>query len=98
MRDSRIPCRECKKGTLHWNKKETLYVCTTCGVQEEALPTWIAAAVHRQTKQERNREKERQWALDILGLQDKLVPPKKTKKEKEWEELIKKINVIDSES
>jgi hypothetical protein len=70
----------------------------TCGVQEDALPTWIAAAEHRQKKQKRKREKERQWALDVLGIKDKLVPPKKNKKEKEWEDLIEKIKVIDSES
>ncbi|MFW9777275.1 MAG: hypothetical protein ACFFE8_00395 [Candidatus Heimdallarchaeota archaeon] len=98
MRDSRIPCRECKDGTLHWNKEETIYVCTSCGVQEDALPTWIEAAEHRQKKGKQKREKERQWALDVLGIKDKLVSSKKTKKEKEWEELIEKIKLIDPES
>jgi hypothetical protein len=94
VRDSRIPCRNCKEGTLFWNSEEGLYVCIKCGVQEAALETWIDAATYRQKKKRKKKDKERQWALNILGMKDQLKKPKtpkKSNKEKEWEELIKKI-------
>lgn len=98
MRDSRIPCPSCKKGTLFWNPEEKLYVCTKCGIQEAALKTWINAAEHRQDKKLRKREKDRQWALNILGVEDQLKPPKKSKREREWAELIDSIKKKESES
>jgi hypothetical protein len=98
VRDSRIPCRDCKKGTLFWNPEEKLYVCTNCGIQEAALETWIIAAEHRQKKKLTKREKDRQWALDILGVKDRLKLPKKSDREKEWEEIIDQIEKKESES
>ncbi|UCE13732.1 MAG: TFIIB-type zinc finger domain-containing protein [Candidatus Heimdallarchaeota archaeon] len=88
VRDSRIPCPNCKKGTLFWNSEEKLYVCTKCGVQEPALKTWISAAEHRHRKKQQKHDNERQWALNILGVKDGLVPPQKSKREQEWEEII----------
>ena len=98
MRDSRIPCLNCKKGNLFWNPEEKLYVCTNCGVQEAALKTWINAAEHRKKKKLTKRQKDRQWALDILGVEDRLKNPKKTDREKEWEEIIDLIEKKESES
>lgn len=98
MRDSRIPCRNCKKGTLFWNPEEKLYVCTKCGIQEAALETWINAAEHRQKKKLQKREKERQWALNILGVKDRLKSPRKSKREQEWEEIIDLIKKKKSKS
>ena len=98
MRDSRIPCPNCKKGTLFWNSEEKLYVCTECGIQEAALKTWISAAEYRQKKKQRKRERERQWALNILGIKDKLASPKKSKREQEWNDIIDKIKKKESES
>ncbi|UCG03029.1 MAG: hypothetical protein JSW11_03385 [Candidatus Heimdallarchaeota archaeon] len=98
MRDSKIPCPNCKKGTLFWNPEEKLYVCTECGIQEAALKTWISAAEHRQKIKQRKREKERQWALNILGVKDQLKSPKKTKQEQEWDELIEMIKKKESKS
>jgi hypothetical protein len=98
VRDSRIPCPNCKKGTLYWNPEEKLYVCIECGIQEAALKTWISAAEYRQEKKQQKREKERQWALDILGVKDQLASPKKSKKEQEWAELIDLIEEEESDS
>ncbi len=92
MRDSRIPCRNCSQGTLFWNPEEKLYVCTECGIQEAALKTWIDAAEYRQKKKKRKRDKERQWALDILGVKDNLKKKKKSKREEEWAEIIDKVS------
>ena len=75
-----------------------MYVCTECGIQEAALKTWINAAEHRQEKKQQKREKERQWALNILGVKDQLKPPKKSKQEQEWAELIDLIKKKESES
>jgi transcription initiation factor TFIIIB Brf1 subunit/transcription initiation factor TFIIB len=91
VRDSRIPCRNCNKGTLFWNSEEGLYVCTQCGIQEAALDTWIDAAQYREQKRMKKKNKERQWALEILGVKDQLNKPIKSKKEKDWEEIIDKI-------
>lgn len=91
IRDSRIPCKNCSKGTLHWNPEEKLYVCSECGIQEAALKTWIDSAVHRNGKKKRKRELERNWALDILGVDDGLQKPKKSRKEQEWSEIIEKV-------
>ena len=96
VRDSKIPCRNCEKGTLFWNSEEGLYVCIKCGIQEAALKTWIDAAEYRQEKLRKKREKERKWALDILGIKDQLVKPKKSKKEQEWEEIIEMIEKKES--
>jgi len=98
VRDSRIPCPNCKNGTLFWNPEERLYVCTKCGIQEAALETWINAAEHRKKKKLQKREKERQWALDILGVENRLNPPKKQKQEQEWEDIIDLIKKKESES
>ena len=98
MRDSRILCRNCKKGTLFWNPEEKLYVCTKCGIQEAALETWINAAEHRQKKKLQKREKERQWALNILGVKDRPKSPRKSKREQEWEEIIDLIKKKKSKS
>ncbi len=98
VRDSRILCRACKRGTLFWNPEEKLYVCTACGIQEPALEIWIDAAEHRQKKKQQKREKERQWALDILGVKDQLKTPKKSKQEQEWEEIINKVKKKESQS
>ena len=95
VRDSRIPCRNCSKGTLYWNPEEKIYVCTECGIQEAALKTWIDAAEYRQKKKKRKRENDRQWALDILGVKDILKKPKKSKKEEEWADIIEKISQKD---
>ncbi|MHA1974691.1 MAG: hypothetical protein ACTSW1_16970 [Candidatus Hodarchaeales archaeon] len=91
VRDSLIPCPNCRKGTLYWNPEEKLYVCTTCGIQEAALKTWVKAGEHRQKKKNRKKEKDRQWALNILGLQDKLKAEKKTNEEKQWDDIVKMI-------
>ena len=91
VRDSRIPCRNCSEGTLHWNPEEKLYVCINCGIQEDALKTWIGAGKNRQEKKKRRREKERQWALNILGQKDLLRKPKKSKKEQEWADIIERV-------
>lgn len=91
IRDSRIPCRNCTKGTLFWNSEERLYVCTKCGIQEAALETWIDAAEYRKKKRKQKNKKERQWALEIFGVKDQLKKPIKSKKEKEWEEIIEMI-------
>jgi hypothetical protein len=91
VRDSKIPCQECKKGTLFWNPEESVYVCTNCGVQAKALETWIASAQHRQNKKRKIRERDRKWALNILGIEDKLEKSKKSRKEEEWDELMKKV-------
>jgi len=96
VRDSRIPCHNCEQGTLFWNPDETVYVCTNCGVQEEALKTWIGAAQYRQKKKKTKREKERQWALDILGIKDRLKSPKKSKREEEWADIIESIEKKES--
>ncbi|MFX1282218.1 MAG: hypothetical protein ACFFB5_01125 [Promethearchaeota archaeon] len=96
VRDSRIPCPNCKKGTLFWNPEEKLYVCIKCGIQEAALETWINAAEHRQKKRLQKREKERQWVLNILGVNDQLT--KKSKQEKEWEEIKDLIKKKESKS
>lgn len=87
IRDSRIPCPNCKEGTLFWKPDEKLYVCANCGVQEAALKTWIGAAEHRQKKKVLQRERERQWALDILGVKDGLKPKKKGEQEKLWNDI-----------
>jgi len=91
IRDSRIPCKNCPKGTLHWNPEEKLYVCNECGIQEAALKTWIESAVYRKGKKKKRKEKERQWALDILGVENGLQKPKKSRKEQEWAEIIEKV-------
>ena len=91
IRDSRIPCKNCSEGTLHWNPEEKLYVCQKCGIQEAALKTWIESAVHRKGKKKKKREKERNWALNILGVEDGLKKPKKLRKEQEWSEIIEKV-------
>jgi len=91
IRDSRIPCKNCRKGTLHWNTEEKLYVCNECGIQEGALKTWIESAVYRKGKKEKKNETERKWALDILGVKDGLQKPRKSRKEQEWSEIIEKI-------
>jgi len=98
VRDSRIPCPNCKKGTLYWNSEEKLYVCIECGIQEAALKTWISAAEYRQERKQLKREKERQWALDILNIKDQLTPPKKSKQEQEWDEILDMIKKKESES
>ncbi|MFX0049763.1 MAG: hypothetical protein ACFFAJ_05575 [Candidatus Hodarchaeota archaeon] len=98
IRDSRIPCHNCNKGTLFWNPDESVYVCIKCGIQEEALKTWIGAAQFRQEKKKKKQEKERQWALDILGIKDRLKSPKKSKQEEEWAEIIKSIKNKESGS
>ncbi len=98
IRNSKIPCKECGKGTLYWNPEESVYVCIECGIQEKALKTWIGAAEHRKMKKEKKREKERKWALDILGIKDKLNSQKKTKKEREWSDIIEKIEQKDNNS
>jgi len=85
IRDSRIPCPNCKKSTLYWNSEEKIYVCTLCGVQEPALKTWISSGVHRQQKKKNRREMERQWALDILGVKDKLNQPELSDVEQQWD-------------
>ena len=87
IRDSKIPCPNCKKGTLFWQPDEKIYVCTKCGVQEEALKTWIGAAEHREKKKVRKRQKDRQWALDILGLKDELKTPNKSNQERLWDDI-----------
>ena len=97
IRDSSIPCKECKEGTLYWNPEESVYVCITCGVQEKALKTWIDAAEHRKKKKQQKRLRERQWALDILGVKDQLNPPKKSKRENEWEKFIEKIKKLETD-
>jgi hypothetical protein len=66
-------------------------VCTECGIQEAALKTWIDAGKYRQEKRKRMREKDRQWALNILGQKDLLAKPKKSKKEQEWAEIVKRV-------
>jgi len=91
IRNSRIPCKNCHEGTLHWNPEEKLYVCYKCGIQEEALKTWIESAVHRKGKKRKIREKERNWALDILGVEDALKKKKKSRKEQDWSEIIEKV-------
>ncbi len=98
MRDSRIPCPNCKRGTLFWNPEEKLYVCIKCGIQEAALETWINAAEHRHKKKVEKREKEHQWALNILGIKDRLHPPKKSKLEQKWEEIINLIKKKETKS
>ncbi|MFX0014182.1 MAG: hypothetical protein ACFFB2_06805 [Promethearchaeota archaeon] len=98
VRDSLIPCTNCKEGTLFWNPEEKLYVCINCGIQEAALGTWISAAEHREIKREKKREEERQWALDILGVKDRLNPSKKSKQEEEWAEIIDLIKKKKSKS
>ncbi|MFX0087001.1 MAG: hypothetical protein ACFFAU_15190 [Candidatus Hodarchaeota archaeon] len=98
VRDSKIPCRNCQKGTLFWNSEEGLYVCIVCGIQEAALKTWIDAAEYRQEKLRKKKEKEREWALDILGMKDQLKKPKKSKTEQEWEEIIKLIEKKESDT
>lgn len=90
-RDSLIPCKNCKIGTLHWNPEEKLYVCNKCGIQEQALKTWISSAERRQYKKERKIENDRQWAMDLLGVKENRKKPKKSKKEKEWEKIINKV-------
>ncbi len=75
-----------------------MYVCTKCGIQEAALETWINAAEHRQKKKQQKREKERQWALNILGVKDRPKPPRKSKREQEWEEIIDLIKKKKSKS
>lgn len=96
VHDSRILCPNCKNGTLFWNSEEKLYVCTKCGIQEPALKTWISAAEHRQKKKQQKLDKERQWALDILGVKDRLTLPKKSKQEQEWEKIIDLVKKKDS--
>ena len=91
IRDSRIPCKNCHNGTLYWNSEESLYVCQNCGIQKAALKSWIESAVYREGKKKKKREKERNWALNILGVEDGLQKPKKSKKEQEWSEIIEKI-------
>ncbi|MFX0172162.1 MAG: hypothetical protein ACFE9L_09595 [Candidatus Hodarchaeota archaeon] len=98
VRDSKIPCNNCNEGTLFWNPDESVYVCIKCGIQEEALKTWIGTAQFRQKKKKLKREKERQWALDILGIKDRLKSPKKSKQEEEWADIIKSIKTRESES
>lgn len=61
------------------------------------MKTWISAGEYRQEKKQLKREKERQWALEILGVEDQLTPPKKSKKEQEWAELIDLIKKKESE-
>lgn len=97
VRDSTIPCKECKDGTLFWNPDESIYVCTSCGVQEKALKTWISAAEHRKRKKEQKKSRERQWALDIMGVKDKLNSPKKSKRENEWTKFIEKIKKLETD-
>ncbi|MHA2243639.1 MAG: hypothetical protein ACXADY_01590 [Candidatus Hodarchaeales archaeon] len=75
-----------------------MYVCTKCGIQEAALETWINAAEHRQKKKLQKHEKERQWALNILGVKDRLKSPKKSKQEEEWEEITDMIKKKKSKS
>ncbi len=75
-----------------------MYVCTKCGIQEAALETWINAAEYRQKKKLQKREKERQWALNILGVKDRLKPSRKSKQEQEWEEIIDLIKKKKSKS
>ncbi|WP_455140208.1 hypothetical protein [Candidatus Hodarchaeum mangrovi] len=87
IRDSRIPCPNCKKSTLFWNSEEKIYVCTLCGIQEPALETWISSGVYRQQKKKNRRVKERQWALDILGVKDKLNQTKLSDAEQQWDEI-----------
>jgi hypothetical protein len=91
IRDSRIPCPNCKRGTLYWNSEEKIYVCTQCGIQEAALKTWVNAGVHRQKKREQKKANERQWALNILGMEDKLAKHKRTEAEQEWDEIVELI-------
>ena len=92
VRDSKIPCKNCSTGTLHWNPEEKLYVCINCGIQEAALQTWIKSAEHRIDKKKKRREKERQKVLNIMGLKDGLKKPKKSKKEEEWSDIIEKVS------
>ncbi|MFX0212218.1 MAG: hypothetical protein ACFFDT_39965 [Candidatus Hodarchaeota archaeon] len=98
VRDSRIPCQNCNQGTLFWNPEESVYVCMKCGIQEEALKTWIGAAQSRQKKKKKKQEKERQWALEILGIKDRLKSPRKSKLEEEWADIIKTIKNRESKS
>lgn len=91
IRDSRIPCKNCNSSTLYWNPEEKLYVCPECGIQEDALSTWIKAGKHRISKKEKKKKKDRQWALDVLGIKDQLKKPKKSKKEQEWAEIIERV-------
>ena len=97
VRDSSIPCKECKKGTLYWNPDESVYVCINCGVQEKALKTWIDAAEYRKKKKQQKRLRERQWALEILGVKDQLNPPKKSKRKNEWGKFIEKIKKLETD-
>ena len=55
------------------------------------MKTWIESAVHRKGKKRRKKEKERNWALDILGVEDGLKKPKKSRKEQDWSEIIEKV-------
>ena len=91
IRNSRIPCKNCQNGTLHWNPEEKLYVCNKCGIQDAALETWIESAVYRNEKKSKRKEKDRQWALGVLGVKDGLKKPKKSRKEQEWSEIIEKV-------
>lgn len=95
IRDSLIPCPNCKKSTLFWNSEEKIYVCTLCGVQEPALKTWINSGVYRDKKKKNRREMERQWALDILGVNDKLNQPELSDEEQQWNDIIQLIEKKD---
>ncbi|MHA2226020.1 MAG: hypothetical protein ACXAC8_12490 [Candidatus Hodarchaeales archaeon] len=98
IRDSKIPCQNCRKGTLYWNHEEKLYVCIECGTQEPALKTWIDAAEYRKKKKQKKRDIERQWALEILGVKDQLKTPKKSKQEKDWDEILELIEEKESKT
>jgi len=91
LRQKTIPCKvKGCQGFLAWNTEAKLYVCTTCGTQQDALEVWKTSATRRQKRKEKQRAKERAWVLDILGITDKPKKPQKSKREREWAELIKK--------
>ena len=95
-----IPCCVCEKGFLAWNPEETIYVCTTCGVQQEALNTWKKSAEFKEDKRKRKIEKEREWVLNILGTEKKKKKLKKKEDpaEGEWADLIEKSQDYDPSS
>ncbi|MHA1450594.1 MAG: hypothetical protein ACTSP4_14385 [Candidatus Hodarchaeales archaeon] len=94
MRQTKIPCKNCDDGRLIWQPGSKRYVCANCGIEEDAVPTWISTANYRKSRSERAKRKRIAYIEEIMGPSTGKIKKKKKSSrddelEKIWKELVK---------
>ena len=98
MRQTKIPCKNCDDGKLIWQPECKRYVCAGCGIEADALPTWISTTNHRKSRAEKAKKKRIAYIEEIMGSStDNIKKKKKSSREEDLEKIWKEL-VTDSES